>query len=119
MIRVLSIPPSRANPPHRASIPRRDKLASHGIAQPAGRPRPVALGAYAAAADLLPHNLEVSYWQAVTMVGAGRTDEALPIFREVFARGPHWLELTRRLPAVGLLPAEEAILDRILATGGE
>ncbi|MCZ6727425.1 MAG: DUF1028 domain-containing protein [Acidobacteria bacterium] len=78
-----------------------------------------ALGAYAAAADLLPHNLEVSYWQAVTMVGAGRTDEALPIFRQVFARGPHWLELTRRLPAVGLLPAEEAILDRILATGGE
>ncbi len=77
-----------------------------------------ALGAYAAAAELLPENLEVRYWQAVTLVGAGRVDEALPIFREVFARGPHWLELTRRLPAVELLPADPAILRRILDTGG-
>lgn len=77
-----------------------------------------ALGAYAAAAELLPENLEVQYWQAVTMVGAGRLEEALPIFAAVFERGPQWRELTRRLPAVELLPADDAVLARILAADG-
>jgi len=74
-----------------------------------------ALGAYATAADLYDGNLEVRYWQAITMVGAGRVDEAMPIFETVFAAGPHWAELTRRLPAAGLLPDDEGLLERILA----
>lgn len=78
-----------------------------------------ALGAYATAAELQPDSLEVLYWQAVTMVGADKTEEALPIFRHVFAEGPHWRELTRRLPAAGLLPADDALLARILETGKE
>jgi uncharacterized Ntn-hydrolase superfamily protein len=80
-----------------------------------------ALDAYAAAAALFPESLEVRYWQAVTLVGAGRLEAALPIFQEVFAADPHWRELTRRLPAAGLLPADDALLERILAggTGGD
>lgn len=74
-----------------------------------------ALEEYAAAAALLPDNLEVRYWQAVTMVGAGQVDAALPIFAAVFAGDERWRELTRRLPPVGLLPDDPAILDRILA----
>jgi uncharacterized Ntn-hydrolase superfamily protein len=73
-----------------------------------------ALEEYAAAAALLPDNLEVRYWQAVTMVGAGRVDEALPIFAEVFTGDERWRELTRRLPAVGLLPDDPSLLERIV-----
>jgi uncharacterized Ntn-hydrolase superfamily protein len=73
-----------------------------------------ALEEYATAAALLPDNLEVRYWQAVTMVGAGRVDEALPIFAEVFTGDERWRELTRRLPAVGLLPDDPSLLERIV-----
>jgi uncharacterized Ntn-hydrolase superfamily protein len=73
-----------------------------------------ALEEYAAAATLLPENLEVRYWQADTMVGAGQVDESLPIFAEVFAADPRWRELTRRLPPVGLLPDDPALLERIV-----
>jgi len=76
-----------------------------------------ALDAYARAAALAPENLEVRYWQAVTLVGAGQVEAALPIFREVFSSDPHWRELTRRLPAAGLLPADDSLLARILASG--
>ena len=76
-----------------------------------------ALAEYAAAARLYPESLEVRYWQAVTLVGGGRLEEALPIFAEVFAAGPRWRELTRRLPAAGLLPADPALLAAILGDG--
>lgn len=76
-----------------------------------------ALGAYAAASEYYPESLEVRYWQAITMVGAGQVDSAMPIFAEVFSEDAHWRELTRRLPAAGLLPEDDALLARILAAG--
>ena len=78
-----------------------------------------ALGAYAAAAELYDGNLEVRYWQAITMVGAGQVEESLPIFAAVFKSGPHWMELTRRLPAAGLLPDDEVLLTRILSAASD
>jgi uncharacterized Ntn-hydrolase superfamily protein len=78
-----------------------------------------ALGAYAAAAGLQPDNVEIRYWQAVTAAGAGRLDEALPIFREVFARERRWHVLTPRLRAAGLLPDDPEMLAAILATAPE
>jgi uncharacterized Ntn-hydrolase superfamily protein len=76
-----------------------------------------ALEEYAAARDLLPDNLEVMYWQAITMAGAGQVDDALPIFREVFRKGRNWYELTPRLPHSGLLPDDKEMLDKILSAG--
>lgn len=78
-----------------------------------------ALAAYAAAAGLQPENLEIRYWQAVTAAGAGRLDEALPIFREVFAREHRWRVLTPRLVDAGLLPDDPEMLAAILATAPE
>ena len=74
-----------------------------------------ALGEYATAAEMYPENPEILYWQAVTMVGAGRLEEALPIFREVFTQERRWRDLTPRLPASGLLPEDPEVLERILA----
>jgi uncharacterized Ntn-hydrolase superfamily protein len=72
---------------------------------------------YSAAAALLPHSLEVKYWQGITLATNGRLDEALPILREVFAADANWVELTRRLVEVDIIPDTEAgraILKAIL-----
>ncbi len=55
------------------------------------------------------------FWHAVTLVTAGRLEEALPLFKQVFAREPKWLELVDRLPPVELLPKDSALLARIHA----
>ncbi len=70
---------------------------------------------YGAAEKILPEQMEVVFWHAVTLVTGGRTDEALPLFRKVFAREPKWAELVERLPAADLLPNDPALLARIQA----
>ncbi len=70
---------------------------------------------YAQAAKLAPGNLEIRYWQAVSLVGAGEVDRALPIFREVFKADPKWKTLTPRLVKSELLPDDPAVLERIMA----
>jgi uncharacterized Ntn-hydrolase superfamily protein len=68
---------------------------------------------YRRGAELAPEIPELRYWQAVTLYSEGHAEVALPIFRRVFAEEQRWVELTRRLPAVGLLP--QAGLEEILA----
>jgi uncharacterized Ntn-hydrolase superfamily protein len=72
-----------------------------------------ALKEYSAAADYYPENPELPYWAAVALAGAGRLEEALPIFKEVFARDPNLRILTPRLVPAGLLPEDPALLERI------
>lgn len=74
-----------------------------------------ALKEYAEAAKIAPEVLELPYWEAVTLASEGHLEEALPVFRAVFARETRWVELTPRLVQVGLLKADEAALQRILA----
>ena len=74
-----------------------------------------ALSEYAAAAEMYPKSAEIRYWQAITMVGAGRVDEALPIFESVFAEEQRWRILTPRLPLAGLLPEDPQLIERILS----
>lgn len=69
---------------------------------------------YSRGAELAPEIEELPYWKAVTLFSAGREDEALPIFREVFARNPNYVELTRRLPASGLLPDDPKKIEKII-----
>ena len=70
---------------------------------------------YGAAEKLLPEQMEVVFWHAVTLVTAGRVEEALPLFKKVFVRERKWVELVDRLPAAELLPADEKLLARIKA----
>jgi len=74
-----------------------------------------ALRQYSRAAELAPGNLEMTYWHAVALVNMGRLDESLPLFRQVFEADANWATLTPRLVDVGLLPADPAVLGRILA----
>ncbi len=75
-----------------------------------------ALREYGAAQKMMPDNLEMVYWTAVSLVNAGRLDESLPLFKKVFTGDPNWAELTPRLPGVGLLNVDDAGMKKILST---
>ncbi len=74
-----------------------------------------ALTEYAEAARLAPQVLELPYWEAVALATNGQVEKSLPIFKEIFAKEPRWAELTPRLPGVGLLPDDKALLEKIMA----
>jgi uncharacterized Ntn-hydrolase superfamily protein len=74
-----------------------------------------ALHEYRAAAEMAPEIEELPFWHAVTLADLGRVDEALPIFRDVFARNADWATLLPRLPQAGLLRDDPEMMGRILA----
>ena len=76
---------------------------------------PKAVEHYTRAAQLAPEIAELPFWQAVTLFSAGREEEALKLFREVFAREERWIRLVPRLPAAGLLPGDAKKIERILS----
>ncbi|MEJ7600207.1 MAG: DUF1028 domain-containing protein [Kofleriaceae bacterium] len=63
---------------------------------------------YATAARLVPDSPEMVYWQGVGLASKGRLDRAMPLLQQAFKADPAWRELTRRLPAAGLLDAATA-----------
>lgn len=78
-----------------------------------------ALEAYETAAAIAPQIKELPFWQAVTLADLGRVDEAVPIFREVFAENRDWCTLLQRLPAAGLLRNDPDMMERILSAACE
>jgi uncharacterized Ntn-hydrolase superfamily protein len=73
-----------------------------------------ALREYGSAEKLMPDNLEMKYWKAIALANNGRLKEALPIFKIVFNGDDNWRELTKRLPASGLLEVSDNELKSIL-----
>jgi uncharacterized Ntn-hydrolase superfamily protein len=73
-----------------------------------------ALTAYKEAAQLAPDLDELPFWEAVTLADIGHLDDALPIFRQVFAVNPNWAFLVQRLPASGLLRDDAEMMAQIL-----
>ena len=76
-----------------------------------------ALEAYRRAEKLLPGRSEPIFWHAVTLVTEGLIEEALPLFAKAYEIHPPWRELVPRIVAVGLLPTDRGLLDRILDAG--
>jgi len=74
-----------------------------------------ALREYSAAEKLVPTNAEMVFWHAVALVNMNSVDESLPLFKRAFTADPNWRTLVSRLPKSGLLPADQATLDKILA----
>ena len=74
-----------------------------------------ALEKYRAAAALAPQIMELPFWHAVTLADLNRTEEALPIFTQVFSAEPFWAELLVRLPPVGLLRDDPEMISQILS----
>jgi uncharacterized Ntn-hydrolase superfamily protein len=74
---------------------------------------------YSEAAKLAPQIVEIRFWQAATLAKNGRVDEALPVFREVFAKERRWVEVVPRLVPAGLLPDDKELLGKIAAQAGK
>ncbi len=60
-------------------------------------------------------NPEMRFWHAVALVNAGQVESAIPLFRDVFARDTRWSELAERLPKIGMLPPDPALIAKIRA----
>jgi uncharacterized Ntn-hydrolase superfamily protein len=73
-----------------------------------------AMEAYGEAARLAPDNLELAFWQGVSLVNVGRDDEGVKILKSVVERDANWKELLKRLPGAGLLSADGERLEKIL-----
>ncbi len=85
-----------------------DELMTEGKFEEASR-------AMSEAIRLAPDVVEMRFWAAVGLFTAGREEQALPMFREVFSREPVWAELVPRLVPSGLLPDDPQALKRILS----
>jgi uncharacterized Ntn-hydrolase superfamily protein len=70
---------------------------------------------YSQATEMAPDIAELPFWKAVTLFTESREEEALPIFRHVFAVEPRWVPLVPRLPASGLLPDDKEKIQKILS----
>jgi uncharacterized Ntn-hydrolase superfamily protein len=65
---------------------------------------------------ILPSRLnEMRYWHAVALTNMGCIEDALPIFRQVFAADKNWVLMTERLPKAGQLPDDPKVIAQILA----
>ena len=71
--------------------------------------------AYEAAGKLAPGIWEMPFWQAVALASSGKLNEALPLFKQVFAAEPFWKRLIPRLADVDQLPRDPALLKAIQA----
>lgn len=69
---------------------------------------------YRAASELVPENPEMPFWEAVGLVGVGRVEDSLDLFRRVFEMDPNWRKLVPRLADSGLLDTDPGVIDRIL-----
>ncbi len=74
-----------------------------------------AMKSYTKAMEMYPDNAEMIFWPAVTLASTGRVEESLPLFKKVFAMDMNWAVLVPRLPQVGQLPKDRALLKKILA----
>ncbi len=74
-----------------------------------------AMKSYTQAMDMYPDNAEMVFWPAVTLASTGKVEESLPLFKKVFAMDNNWAILVPRLPQVGQLPKDEALIEKILA----
>ncbi len=73
-----------------------------------------AVSSYRQAVELAPEKEELRYGLAAVLFQAGRDEESLPIFRQVFREHPVWAEITKRNVISGDLPNDPPRIQRIL-----
>lgn len=82
-----------------------------------------AKAAYAEATELSPGNIELQFWKAASLYKVGQEEEALPLFREVFAADGNWALVVTRLGGLNILadnPSSYAeAVEKVLAVAPE
>jgi uncharacterized Ntn-hydrolase superfamily protein len=74
-----------------------------------------AAAAYQMAMERAPEIAELKVWAAVALLHMGRDEAAMPLFRTAFLADPGLVELLPRVAALGLVPADPIVLERIVA----
>jgi uncharacterized Ntn-hydrolase superfamily protein len=74
-----------------------------------------ALRHYEDAMKLAPDAVELQFWAAVSMYTNGRRQEALPLFKRVFAKEARWVPLVARLPKADLFPDDPKQIAEVQA----
>ncbi|UCF07053.1 MAG: DUF1028 domain-containing protein [bacterium] len=74
-----------------------------------------ALEAYGMAARLAPENIELRFWQGVSLLNTGHEADAMKLFEFIFKADPNWKELLMRLPASGLVRVPPEELERLFS----
>ncbi len=74
-----------------------------------------AIREYGAAEAIAPDNIEMVFWHAITLANAKKVDEALPLFKRVFAADRNWAVLVERLPKSNMLPNDPKLIEQILS----
>jgi len=75
-----------------------------------------AMNEYSAAEQLMPENLEMKFWKAITMANNGDIRGASQILHLVYSDvdyGQNWRKLLARLPEVGLLTVNDDDLETL------
>lgn len=75
---------------------------------------PGAMAEYTAAERMFPDNLEMQYWHAITLANGGKIAEAAAMLKKIYKKDKNWQEMTRRLPAAGLLTVPDKDLPKLL-----
>lgn len=70
---------------------------------------------YGAAEAIAPDNIEMVFWHAITLANAKKLDEALPLFKRVFAADRNWATLVERLPKSNMLADDPKLIAQILS----
>lgn len=76
-----------------------------------------AMAAYKEATTIVPDeatNGEAAFWVGVTLVNEEEEEEAIPYLRRAYGQDPSWARLVPRLPASGLLPDDQPLMDRLV-----
>ena len=72
-----------------------------------------AMAEYHAAMKLFPGNLEMQYWTAITLANNKQIDKAATMLKAIYIKNKNWLELTKRLPTVGLLTVSDVDFKKL------
>lgn len=73
-----------------------------------------ALTKYSEADRFFAENEEMAFWHAALLSSLGQFEEALPLFRKVFATNPNWKKFTPDLARLGHLKIEKQDLERLM-----
>lgn len=59
-------------------------------------------------------NGEAPFWVGITLASVGRVEEALPYLARAYEQDARWADLVARLPAAGLLPDDESLVQTLI-----
>ena len=66
------------------------------------------------ASSLAPDDPQLAFWHGITLLGAGRMEDARPFFEQARQANPRYAEYLRRLGAAGVFPNVPEIFDAVL-----